>query len=271
MSTQVEPTREWTLADFLDAETARIDSLMKGRSAQIELLEARRQVIISEEYERLLIACGGIRLRHAILGIEQGWSPQCEDRPAEAEEWGVIKAGCVNGGRFMEDQHKALPADVAPRLEYRLRPDDLLMSRASGSPDLVGSVAVVPSGVRNLLLCDKVYRIRVDGHRMRPWFFALMLRAHGNREHIKLGISGAEGMANNLPTAVVKDCLVPDAATDVQDATVSLLDRELMLVEELERHAGRQLVLLAERRQALITAAVTGEFDVTTARGVDVS
>jgi type I restriction enzyme S subunit len=33
----------------------------------------------------------------------------------------------------------------------------------------------------------------------------------------------------------------------------------------------RQLALLTERRQALITAAVTGQIDVTTARGVDVS
>jgi type I restriction enzyme S subunit len=33
----------------------------------------------------------------------------------------------------------------------------------------------------------------------------------------------------------------------------------------------RQIELLAERRQALITAAVTGQFDVTTARGVDLS
>lgn len=33
----------------------------------------------------------------------------------------------------------------------------------------------------------------------------------------------------------------------------------------------RQLALLSERKQALITAAVTGQIDVTTARGVDVS
>jgi type I restriction enzyme S subunit len=33
----------------------------------------------------------------------------------------------------------------------------------------------------------------------------------------------------------------------------------------------RQLARLAERRQALITAAVTGQLDVTTATGVDVS
>lgn len=33
----------------------------------------------------------------------------------------------------------------------------------------------------------------------------------------------------------------------------------------------RQLALLAERRQALITAAVTGQFDVTTASGRNVT
>jgi type I restriction enzyme S subunit len=27
--------------------------------------------------------------------LEQGWSPACENRLADEEEWGVLKVGCV--------------------------------------------------------------------------------------------------------------------------------------------------------------------------------
>lgn len=41
-------------------------------------------------------------------------------------------------------------------------------------------------------------------------------------------------------------------------------------IEELKPRVKAQLELLGERRQALITAAVTGQFDVSTASGREV-
>lgn len=207
------------IADFLDAETARIDRLTSMRDRQSKLLDDRRRSQLSELIEILTQRFGCIRLRHVLMRIEQGWSPQCEDRLAENGEWGVVKAGCVNSGRFDPIQHKALPADMEPRREYVLRKGDLLMSRASGSTDLIGSVGVVGEISDNLLLCDKVYRIRLDRTRAQADFVAHVLRGHQAREHIKNGISGAEGMANNLPTSVVKDLLLPNVPVSEQAST----------------------------------------------------
>lgn len=212
---------------------------------------------------------GSVRLRHVVSSIEQGWSPQCEDRLAEEGEWGVVKAGCINGGIFNADQHKALPAEMVPRLEYRLKMGDLLMSRASGSVDLIGSTGVVPELDRDLLLCDKVYRLRVDRSRARETFLAQMLRTRAVRDHIELGISGADGMANNLPTAVVKNCVIPDVPLTVQDALVDELESHQNVGRRARTALKRQLDLLVERKRALVTAAVTGQIDVT-ARGVEV-
>jgi type I restriction enzyme S subunit len=200
--------------------------------------------------------------------MEQGWSPECEDRPTAEEEWGVVKAGCVNGGVFQPDQHKTLPSDVAPRREYQLRPGDLLMSRASGSIDLIGSVGVVPALNRRLLLCDKVYRLRVDATKVKVAFVAHMLRTQAVREQIKLGISGATGLANNLPSSVVKVLVIPMPPLDVQEQTVTSIQQVLEKVGNVQDSLNTQLALLAEQRQALITAAVTGQMDVTTARRV---
>src|SRR5690606_22271243 len=79
-----------------------------------------------------------IRFRRVIKRIEQGWSPPSENRPVQPGEWGVLKVGCVNRGRFRPEEHKALPPGVEPRPELEVRDGDLLMSRGN-THDLVGS------------------------------------------------------------------------------------------------------------------------------------
>jgi type I restriction enzyme S subunit len=255
------------IADFLDTKITKLDHLIKLHKKQNTILRERQQAIVSTVSNRLIEAYGEIKLRRLLLRMEQGWSPQCEERPAEDDEWGVIKAGCVNGGTFDPSQHKALPKHISPRQEYKLEENDLLMSRASGSSELIGSVGIVPHTSKNFLLCDKIYRLKLDRTKANERFIAHMMRSHSIREHIKMGISGAEGMANNLPTGVVKNCSIPAAPLAVQTDTAEYLDNQFASSQTLISLLDRQIELLAERRQALITAAVTGQFDVSTASG----
>ncbi|WP_369030748.1 restriction endonuclease subunit S [Streptomyces adonidis] len=261
------PEEQRRIANFLDSETARIDRLLSLQSRQLSLLSAHHRSRLSETSDKLMRECGKIRLRHLLTRIEQGWSPQCEDRPAEGGDWGVIKAGCVNSGEFDTLQQKALPQGIEPRLEYALKPGDLLMSRASGSPELIGSTGIVPDIQANLLLCDKVYRLTVDQTRATTAFIAHMLRSHTVRERIRNGISGADGMANNLPIPVVKDCVVPNAPFGKQGNIVTDLIRDRDATARARSALERSTSLIVERRQALITAAVTGQIDVSTASG----
>ncbi|AZM54560.1 hypothetical protein DMA15_19985 [Streptomyces sp. WAC 01529] len=256
------------IADFLDAETNRIHRLAGLRTSQLEKISTRVQSHLSQVAKSLEIKHGTVRVRHVLQKIEQGWSPQCEDRPTDEGEWGVVKAGCVNGGTFDASQHKALPPETQPELRYSLRSGDLLMSRASGSVDLIGSIAVLPEDLPpQLLLCDKVYRLRMDRTRMTPEFVAFMLGTHQVRELIKLGISGADGMANNLPTATVTKLPLPDAPLTDQARVVNDLNDRRRSGNAAKQALVDQLALLKEHRLALITAAVTGQFDVTTASG----
>lgn len=257
------------IADFLDAETARIDQLAEIRTSQIELLTTRYQTLLSEVARSLREKYGVVRVRHVLQKIEQGWSPQCEDRTIIDGEWGVIKAGCANGGVFDATQHKALPSTIDPELRYRLCAGDLLMSRASGSVDLIGSIAVLPDDLPSqLLLCDKVYRLHIDRTRMTPQFVAFMLRTFEVREKIKLGISGAEGMANNLPTITITNLPLPNVPLEKQDRVVHDLGDAWLELRATTTLLKQQLAVVNERRQAAITAAVAGQIDVTTARGV---
>ncbi|KUL54920.1 hypothetical protein ADL22_02100 [Streptomyces sp. NRRL F-4489] len=51
-----------------------------------------------------------------------------------------------------------------------------------------------------------------------------------------------------------------------QEAVADEIRLHIGAIESERGARGRQLTLLTERRQALITAAVTGQLDVTTAR-----
>lgn len=257
------------IADFLDTETARIDRLIEIRTSQIDVLATRYQSLMSEVARFLFDQYGAVKVRHVLQKIQQGWSPQCEDRTIMDGEWGVIKAGCVNGGVFDVAQHKALPSSIDPELRYRLRAGDLLMSRASGSVDLIGSIAVLPDDLPSqLLLSDKVYRLHMDQTRMIPQFVAFMLRTFEVREQIRLGISGAEGMANNLPTSTVTNLPLPNASLKRQARVVHDLGDAWRALQDTTRLLKQQLAVVNERRQAVITAAVAGQIDVTTAPGV---
>lgn len=256
------------IADFLDDQVARLDRAIELRRQQISLATERYLADLTDAYDQAVRASGAVRAGFLLRGLEQGWSPQCEERLAEEGEYGVLKAGCVNGGLFRPEQHKVLPAQEQPRLEYLIAPGDLLVSRASGSLDLIGSAAVVPEGTPpNLILCDKVYRLRLLPDNA-PQFMALMMRAQPLREAIRLGTSGAEGMANNIPSATLRGLRIPALPIAAQlRAVADLLEGEERLATATSL-LTRSLGLLAERKQSLITAAVTGQFDVTTARSV---
>ncbi len=254
------------IADFLDEQVQLLDRAIALRQQQLLLLQQRHTAVTGEEYGRLRARWGTARLGMFLTGLEQGWSPQCEDRPADEGEYGVVKAGCVNGGSFAPEQHKALPSRVTPRLEYLIGPGDLLVSRASGSLDLIGSAAIVPDDVPSaLLLCDKVYRLRLARH-LSARFLALLLQGPQLRDAIKLGTSGAEGMANNLPGATIRRLQVPKAPLIEQEASIRALSDAREVQREADRSLKRSGDLLLERKQTLITAAVTGQLDVTTAR-----
>lgn len=259
------PAEQRRIADFLDDRVDRIDQIIAARKTQVASVKQVQAAYLQGEFTAAAVGHGTARLGYLLSNLEQGWSPQADATPAEGGRWGVMRAGSVNGGFFRAGDNKALPNGLEPRTEYEIHGGDILMSRASGSPELIGSVAVVPRGVRpKLLLPDKLYRLTL----LPGWsadFVVCMLRAHENRERIRLGISGAEGMANNLPSAVIRGLRVPQLNLRGQhDAVERLAQRQ-----EIDRLWGagalRSVELLTEYKQSLITAAVTGEFDVTTA------
>ncbi|WP_290904665.1 hypothetical protein [Aquabacterium sp.] len=201
-------------------------------------------------------------MSRAILRIEQGWSPSCEDRSASEAEWGVLKSGCVNGGVFRESEHKALPGELSPMTELEVRTGDILMCRASGSIHLIGSVAKIGPCRAQLMFSDKTYRITIDEQQLNSDFFVLMMQAKVMRDQIELSVSGADGLANNIPQSSVRAYHFICPPLKEQVTIVSYLAGKVQKLAAGVTQITAAIMKLQEYRTALITAAVTGQIDV---------
>jgi type I restriction enzyme S subunit len=258
------------IADFLDAEVAHIDAIRAVRAEQRRLLSERWLAELSAVMSDAGKEHGEVALRRVAIRIEQGWSPQCEDAEAEPDEWAVLKTSAVSSGKFDPLAHKLLPPSVLPDIRYRLRDGDLLLTRGSGSSEFVGMAAVVDTQGRQLLLSDLLYRLDLSaGWSSR--YAAYALKSQQVRQQIAAMIRGASGLTIKLRGEDILSLEVPAVPVDSQEAMARTLRVRESKYQDLIERIDRSNALLAESRQALITAAVTGQFDVTTARGVSLS
>lgn len=273
--------QQTAIADYLDRETGRLDGLIAKHERLLELLAEKRQSLISHAVTRGLAPSAPrkpsglpwlgdipahwdiVCLRRLLRRIEQGVSPQADGGLAEGDSWGVLKAGCVNGGIFDETEHKKLPADFPIDRTIIVHPGDLIVNRASGSPDLVGSMARVPGRLSyRLILCDKTFRL-IPNDQSDLQFIAYFGSSSAYRKQIRDVTSGSEGLANNVPVSALKDVLIPRPPLVEQRAIAAHLDAKLAAMAKLRAKVEAAIALLRERRTALIAAAVTGRLPVT--------
>ena len=137
-------------------------------------------------------------LGECLDGIEAGRSPRCEPRPARDGEWGVLKVSSVTAGEFQPTENKALPPGIVPEPSLEVRVGDVLVSRASGNPDLVGRCVYVFATPPRLLLCDKTLRLHGNAERLEPRFLAAVLGTPGARTQIVGSFAGGEGWMGNV-------------------------------------------------------------------------
>lgn len=268
------------IAAFLDSETAKIDALVEEQKRLVELLNEKRQVVISRAVTKGIdpdapMKNSGVewlgdvpqhwsilRIKFISMGMEQGWSPQCEPYPvASPDEWGVLKVGCVNGGTFNENENKALPMELAPLPHLTLRKDDLLISRAN-TRELVGSAAVVEDDFPRLMLCDKLFRLKLSDTHCIPKFISYFLGTAGAKKQVELRATGASNSMLNIAQSTILELAISLPPIDEQPSIVSWIEEKIAKLRQLETEAYNSIALLLERRSAIISAAVTGKVDV---------
>ncbi|MDX3750605.1 restriction endonuclease subunit S [Streptomyces sp. AK08-02] len=261
------------IADFLDAETARIDALAAYRYQQSELLGERFESLAKSLTGRTAIRSHTLpagwstqQLRRTITSIKTGTTPSSDDTEIWVEHtqtdtvpwYGPSSIGALLG---LTPSLKRLPRSaIAERVVPKFPSGSVLVI---GIGATAGKVAYLDhEGTGNQQITALVPDVDMVGRFLAWQLWAATDELRELAPYTTLPIINNDFL-KSFPIAV------PPAAH--QQIAVKRLDMAASRLRALERTAQQATSLLAERRQALITAAVTGQFDVSTASGRNVT
>ncbi|WOT35393.1 restriction endonuclease subunit S [Streptomyces coeruleorubidus] len=261
------------IADFLDAETARIDALVLHRYKQSELLGERFESLAKSVTGRTAFRSGTLpdgwstqQLRRTIKSIKTGTTPSSDDSEIWVEHtqtdtvpwYGPSSIGALLG---LTPSLKRLPRSaMAERVVPKFPSGSVLVI---GIGATAGKVAYLDhEGTGNQQITALAPELDMVGRFLAWQLWAATDELRELAPYTTLPIINNDFL-KSFPIAV------PPAAH--QRVVVERLDLAASRLRALERTAQQATNLLAERRQALITAAVTGQFDVSTASGRNVT
>lgn len=253
LPTQEEQRR---IADFLDERVARIDQIIAARRAQVGAVER-----LTDSKASLLINdanVGGAPLSSwaRIIDTEHKTAPS-----VEGGGYWIVGTGAIRGGKIIIDELRETDQQHYEEWTARGRPaaGDLVLTREAP----VGQVGLVENDMPALAIGQRVVLIRPEFGRLDSRFLRLVLM-HGALRRV-IHSASAGSLHPHLNMADISRLRVPNLSLPKQ---IDLGRRHSGLLEETgtrKAHLERSASLLQEYKQSLITAAVTGELDVTTA------
>lgn len=247
------------IADFLDDRVSRIDQIIAGRRVQVELAFSWQQSRLVAQ----LLSEGDptAPLRH--LGVQVTTGPfGTVFSASEYVDGGVpmINPTHIKDGELLPDPSHSVSLPTAARLSrHQLRDGDLVVSRKGD----IGRTAVVLPYQDGWICGSDSIALHASGSKILPELLDLLLKLDATRDQL-LAESNAATMPSlsegNLLSLRVPAIDVPDQVQRIEDARHTRASTQVAV-----RQTRRSIELLQEYKQSLITAAVTGEFDVSTA------
>ncbi|PWW25179.1 type I restriction enzyme S subunit [Geodermatophilus normandii] len=244
------------IADYLDRETARIDTLMDEQQRLIAMLRERRAAVIStaltptDSWLRRRIKHIGETSLGKMLDAGRAVRPGDELRPyvraADVRADGSVNLVDLNQMPFSEAEMEA----------FDLRSGDVLLIEGGAT---VGRPGFMFESAPGVAFQKTVNRLRV-GHQadarfvywsmLRLYELAYYANHYGSVSFVHLTGEKLREIELSLPSV------------DEQRVIAAHLDEQTAKIDALIAETERFIELARERRSALITAAVTGELDV---------
>lgn len=268
------PPRDSQLAitNYLDSETARIDSLIGRKQRFIDLLLEKRTALITTAVTKGLdpnvgmTDCGIswvgriprdwriMRLRRVV----RRFVDYRGQTPAKTEH-GVplVTARNVSDGRVsFEKSREYVSEDTYEQWMTRGYPEvgDVILTTEAP----LGSVAQIDDP--GVALAQRIILFKVNASLIEPSFlrlYFLSLPARAELEHRATGSTALGIKASHLRDVRV---VVPPLADQL--AIVSVVNAQCERMDVMIRKTGDSILLLREYRTALISAAVTGQIDI---------
>ncbi|MFE2279561.1 restriction endonuclease subunit S [Streptomyces sp. NPDC059454] len=261
------------IAEFLDTETARMDRLTSQLQRFDHDVRERESAILAsllnaDSHSTDSSLPGGwswVPLRHLTDPLRQIMYGIVLPGPDVAEGVPIVKGGDVAANRLsLKTLNRTTHEIEAGYARSRLKGGDLVIA-IRGS---VGEIAVVPDELTGANLTQDAARISIGEITNADWL-RLVLQSPAVKAQVQQRITGATIKGINIWD--LKRISVPTPNPSDQQKLAQEAGKALATHEALRSRVERHQALLGERRQALITAAVTGQFDVTTASGRNVT
>ena len=248
------------IADFLDAETARIDQLVSFIFDSSNLLQAKRRALLMTVFPDVEIV--RVRLGYFLCLVTsgpRGWGDFVGSKGMPFFRSANLRRDSIQPSLDDLALVDAPPSAAAEAARSRVYVGDVLIGITGAN---TGWVSLADQRIANANVSQHVCLVR-PGNKVEGRWLAYALSAPQVQE-LLLG-SQYGGTKTQLSLGDIRDLVVPLPPVAAQQRIVAEITEGLAAITTERAIRDRQLRLLAERRQALITAAVTGQIDVTTA------
>ncbi|WP_077728240.1 restriction endonuclease subunit S [Methylocaldum sp. 14B] len=262
---------QYTIAAFLDRETAKIDALIAEQQRLIELLKEKRQAIISHAVTKGLnpdapmkdsgIAWMGWVAEHwslpkirYVARVENGTTPSRNNLDYWMDgdiPW--LSSGEVNQYAVTEASEH-ITSLALRECSLRLLPRGTIIVGLIGQ----GKTRGLSAQLEIEATINQNLAAIIPDQSLSPKYLHYILQA----AYEYLREYGRGGQQAALNCEILADMRLPLPPLDEQLLISATLDEQTANLDALTAEAQRAITLLQERRTALISAAVTGKIDV---------
>jgi len=262
------PKEQRAIADFLDRETAKIDTLVAKKKRLIELLHEKRTALITravtkgldpnvhmkesrvEWLGKIPASWKAMKIKRLCL-VKRGASPRPIDDPIYFDDEGEYSWVRIS--------------DVTASNKYLLQTEQRLsfLGKSKSVPLEPGDLFVSIAATVGKPIVTKIKCCIHDG-------FVYFVSLKENKEYLYYLFSTGEpykglgklGTQLNLNTDTIGDIIIPIPPSAEQESIVRYLDEKTVQFDALIAKISEGIERLKEHRTALISAAVTGKIDV---------
>jgi type I restriction enzyme S subunit len=263
------------IANFLDHETVKIDTLIEKQQQLIELLKKKRQAVISNAVTKGLdpdvpMKDSGVEW----LGeVPEHWDVAplkylVDEKAAGPYGASLTKAMYTTSGIKVYGQQQVISNDFTvgdyfisegkykEMTRYTVFPDDVLIS-VMGT---VGKVAVVPKSAEFGIINPRLVRYKFASTTILPRFVQALIMSL--RYQSRLSEASQGSTMEGLNMRILGDIPLAFPNLEEQAQLLDFIDKKITKYSTAISKAQEFVELSSERRTTLISAAVTGKIDV---------
>ena len=260
------------IADFLDRKTAAIDGLIEKKQQLLALLAEKRAALINQAVTKGL---------DPTVPMKDSGIPWIGEIPSQWQAAPLYARYRVQLGKMLDSkrisgEHLApylrnvdvqwdkvnlddLPTmdfEPADREKFALKPHDLLVCEGGE----IGRTAIWDGALDECYYQKAVHRVRRAREEEYPRFMYYVLRAAAEKGVFVAG--GNPNTFDHLTADKLRSHRFPFPNAPTQRVIADFLDRRTAASDALVEKEQVLLMRLTEYRQALITAAVSGQLDI---------